>query len=80
MLFADDQVVLAEDDDDASYMMGKLMEQYEMLGLNINVEKTQYMAIGREKKRDGLVAEKSVIKRTSDIGIQLSGCADYKGW
>lgn len=48
LLFADDQVVLAEDIEDTTYMVRKLMEEYEKWGLEINTEKTQYMTIGNQ--------------------------------
>lgn len=75
MLFAYDRVVLAEDEDDASYIMRKVMEQYEKWGLEINVKKTQYtrMSIGRE--RNELVTEKGVISGTSEykyLAVQIT--------
>ena len=48
LLFADDQVVIAEDEEDLEYMLRKLIEEYEEWGLEVNSEKTQYLAIGRE--------------------------------
>ena len=55
-------MILAEDIDDASYMMRKLKECFDEWGLEINVEKTQYMAIGGE--RQDLIMENEVIKNT----------------
>lgn len=46
LLFADDQLILAEDEDDANYMLRKLIEEYEQWGLELNLKKTQYMVIG----------------------------------
>ena len=46
ILFADDQVVLAEDQQDLTYMINKLTEEYDKWGLQINMQKTQYMSIG----------------------------------
>ena len=48
LLFADDQVVLAEDEDDLKYMLRKLIEEYGKWGLEVNTGKTQYLAIGVE--------------------------------
>lgn len=46
LLFADDQIVFAQDEDDMIYMLRKLKEEYEKWGLNINLEKTEYMCVG----------------------------------
>ena len=51
--FADDQVLLAQDNDDMVYMARKLKEEYEKWGLNINLEKTKYVCMyvwEKEKK------------------------------
>jgi hypothetical protein len=48
--FAYDQVLLAQDHDDMEYMARKLKEEYEKLGLNINLEKTNYVCIGEGKE------------------------------
>ena len=50
LLFADDQVVIAMDEQDSSYMISKLHEQYKNWGLDINYEKTEQLVIGREGK------------------------------
>jgi hypothetical protein len=50
LLFADDQVVIALDEDDSNYMMRKLTETYEKWGLKINFDKTKYLVIGGEGK------------------------------
>jgi len=46
ILFADDQVVFAEDQQDMTYMLNKLIEEYRKWGLEVNTDKTQYMNIG----------------------------------
>ncbi|KAK4873129.1 hypothetical protein RN001_015158 [Aquatica leii] len=46
ILFADDQIVMAEDCQDITYMLNKLIEEYKNWGLEVNKEKTQYMVIG----------------------------------
>ena len=50
LLFAYDQLLLAEDSEDLEYMTRKLKEEYEKWGLKINMEKTKYMAIGDKSK------------------------------
>ena len=46
VLFADDQLLIAQDYEDLEYMTRKLIDEYELRGLKINVKKTKYMAIG----------------------------------
>lgn len=48
LLFADDQVIIAADTDDASYMTRKLEEEFNKWGLEINFGKTEYLVIGAE--------------------------------
>jgi len=50
LLFADDQVVLAMDEQDSNYMIRKLHEQYKRWGLEINYAKTEQMTIGSKGK------------------------------
>jgi hypothetical protein len=47
--FTDDQVLLAQDHDDMEYMARKLKEEYEKMGLTINLEKTKYICMGERK-------------------------------
>ena len=51
LLFADDQVVIAADIDDVSYMTRKLEEEYNRRGLEINFEKTEYLTVGAEGEK-----------------------------
>ena len=50
LLFADDQVLIANDEDDIAYMTRKLIEEYRKCGLNINTSKTEYLVIGKKLK------------------------------
>jgi hypothetical protein len=47
MLFADDQLlhVIAQDYEDLEYMTRKLIDEYDLWGLKLNIKKTKYMAI-----------------------------------
>jgi hypothetical protein len=40
LLFADDQVIIAQETEDAEYMLRKLVEEYMKWGLQINFGKT----------------------------------------
>lgn len=46
LLFADDQVVISADVDDACYMLRKLQEEYAKWGLRINLSKTEHLTVG----------------------------------
>lgn len=45
VFFADDQVVLANDEEGMSYMLRKLEEEYCKWGLTINMDKTRYVVV-----------------------------------
>jgi hypothetical protein len=51
MLFAYDQLLIAQDYEDLEYMTRKLINEYELWGLKLNIKKTKYIAIG-ETSRD----------------------------
>jgi hypothetical protein len=48
--FADDQVLLAQDNDDMEYMVRKLKEGYEEWELTVNLGKIEYVYFGEEKE------------------------------
>jgi len=62
--FADDQVVMAQDEEDLSFMVRKLEEEYTKNGLEINLKKTEYLATTEEEVRDLEVDENRQIKGT----------------
>lgn len=47
--FADDQAVLAGDNEDLEYMACKLIEVYEESDLDMNLSKTNYLCIGNDQ-------------------------------
>jgi hypothetical protein len=51
-MWKDDQIVLAQDAFDLQYMMSKLKQSYSQLGLCVNSNKTEYMAVNSEFPRD----------------------------
>jgi hypothetical protein len=59
LLFADDQVIVAQDTEDAEYMLRKLVEEYMKLGLQINFWKTEYLTLDPGA---GIVTETGQIK------------------
>ena len=48
--FADDHILLVQDNDDMEYMARKVMEVYEKCGLAINLEKNQICMYLRRKR------------------------------
>lgn len=48
LLFADDQVIFSQDEEDMEYMVRKIDEEYRKWGLNINYNKTEYLCVGKE--------------------------------
>jgi len=52
LFFADDQVIIANSEDDIDYMLRKLREEYGKWGMNMNLKKTEYMCIGSKSEED----------------------------
>lgn len=74
LLFADDQVIIAEDADDSNYMLRKLQEEYEKWGLILNTKKTEYMVVG-DGERSDLDIETCTIKNCTSfkyLGVTFS--------
>lgn len=74
LLFADDQVIIAGDEDDAAYMFRKLQEEYNKWGLTINIKKTEYMVAGEGHNND-LPTDTTVVKGCNSfkyLGVTLS--------
>ncbi|XP_072383859.1 uncharacterized protein [Diabrotica undecimpunctata] len=73
--YADDQVVIAQDKEDLEYMARKLMEENKKLGLEVNLQKTQYLCIGGENTADDLDLEDGKIKKCDKclyLGVKLT--------
>ncbi|KAF2898295.1 hypothetical protein ILUMI_07866 [Ignelater luminosus] len=74
LLFANDQVVIANDKNDAAYMLRRLTTAYKKLGLNIiNMDKTEYLRI-REDQEDSELKIKHIkrIKGFKYLGSIIS--------
>ena len=75
LCFTDDQVVIAQDEEDLSYMIRKLNEGYTKMGLEMNIKKTEYLAIRDEETTDLEVDENVKIRGTDTfkyLGFTLS--------
>jgi len=66
LFFADDQVVVANENEDIDYMIRKLTEEYEKWGLTINLTKTEYLKI-KEDQNDHQLSVK-----------EIRNCEEYK--
>ena len=66
MLFADDQLLIAQYYEDLEYMTRKLIDQYELWGLKLNVKKTKYMATGDTSRDLQLEEVKGTINQVSE--------------
>ena len=67
LLFADDQVIIAEDHDDISYMLRNLDVEYRKWGLDISYDKTKYMVAGGDKEEQNIHTEKGDIQTTNNF-------------
>lgn len=66
LLFADDQVLVANDEEDITFMTRKLIEEYSQWGLKINIKKTEHLVVGG--KPEDIILENGVI----------NSCKEYK--
>jgi len=75
MLFADDQLLIAHDYEDLEYITRKLIEEYELRGLKLNVNKTKYMAIGDTLRDLQLEDGKRIISHVNEyncLGVRMT--------
>jgi len=75
MLFADDQLLIAQDYEDLEYMARKLIDEYELWGLKLNATKTKYMGIGDTSRDLKLEGGKGTISHVSEniyLGVRIT--------
>jgi hypothetical protein len=76
MLFADNQLRIAQDYEDLEYMIRKLIEEYELWGLKLNIKKkTKYMSIGDPSRDLQLEDGKGTISHVSEyvyLGVRIT--------
>ena len=65
MLFADDQLLIAQDYEDLEYTTRNLIDNYELWGLKLNIKKTKYMTIGDTSRDLQLEDGKGTISHVS---------------
>ena len=81
MLFADDQLLIAQDYEDLQYMTRKLIDEYELWGLKLNVKKTKYMAIGDTSRDLQLEDRKGIISHVNEytyLGVRITKDGNHK--
>lgn len=66
LFFADDQIIIANCEEDIDYMLRKLKEEYDLAGMKMNVAKTEYLRIGEEDEDPDLQLR------------QIRKCEEYK--
>lgn len=75
LFFADDQVLITGDRDDASYMLRALKKEFKEFGLIINMKKTEYMSVGNDDHSDLDISMGTTIKHCTKfkyLGVTLS--------
>ena len=74
LCFAGDQIVIAQDHEDLTYMARKLIEKYRKWGLEVNVKKTECMSIGGSAQNIALENNK-IIKHCKEykyLGMKIT--------
>ena len=81
MLVADDRLLPAQDYEDLEYMTRKLIDEYELWGLKLNIKITEYMAIGDSSRDLQLEDGKGPISHVSEyvyLGIRITEDGNYE--
>jgi hypothetical protein len=68
--FADDQVMIAQDQFDLEFMLRRLQNAYESWGLTLNFKNTEYLAIN-SKETDNLILEERIEMKQVDYSKYL---------
>jgi hypothetical protein len=75
LLFADDQLLIAQDYEDLEYVTRKLIDEYELWSLKLNVKKTKYMFIGDTSRDLQLEDGKDTVSHVSEtiyLGVRIT--------
>jgi len=76
MLFADDPLLIAQDYENLEYMTKKLIDEYELWGLKLNIKKkTKYMAIGDTSRYLQLEDGKGITSHVNEytyLGVRVT--------
>ena len=80
-LFADDELLIAQDYEDLEYMTRKLIDEFELWGLKLNVKKTKYMAIGDTSRDLKLEDGKGIIRHVNEytyLGVRINKVGNHE--
>ena len=81
LLFADDQLLTAQDYEDLEYMTRKLIDEYELWGLKLNVKRTKYMVIGDTLRDLQLEDGKGIISHVNEytyLRVRITKDGNYE--
>lgn len=65
--FADDQAVIAQDSYDLEFMLTRLYKAYETWGLNVNVNKTEYLVVNSDARFEVLIKDSTSIEQVDEF-------------
>jgi hypothetical protein len=75
VLFADDQLLIAQNYVDLEYMTRKLIDEYELWGLKLKIIKTEYVATGDTSRDLQLENGKGTLSHVSEyvcFGVRIT--------
>ena len=83
LLFADDKLLIAQDYEDLEYMTRKLVDEYEVWDLKLNVKKSKYMAIRDTLRALQLEDGKGIIIHVNEytstyLGVRITKDGNYE--
>lgn len=74
--FADDQVIVAQDSFDLEFMLRRLYSEYRKWGLEVSLEKTEYLVVGSDAKFEVLINDDVQIRQIEQfkyLGVIIDG-------
>ena len=72
MLFADDQIILANYEDEITYLMEKLLEKFKKWELQVNISKTEYLCVGNTRHRVSSPKTIKKVKQNNYLGSLIT--------
>lgn len=73
LLFAEGQVVIAADEDNANYMVRKFIEEYSKWGLNMNMSKTNYLKLDSRKRHKKVATSTNTLQGSYQSTAKANG-------
>lgn len=77
--FADNQVIILNDQGDMQYMVAKLMEEYREWDLAVDIAKTKYLYVGTQSRNLKLDNSQEILQRQEYdyLGIPFDNTKSY---